>query len=230
MFEVANGTGAHSKRYADAVAFGLWPSHGHKIEGIEIKVSRSDFLSEMKKPQKSAPVYQYCHHWWLAVPKGLVDKAELPPTWGLLELTGDRLVAKVKAPLLTPEPATPAFVAALLRRHAGRDEDMSNAHIAKEVERRMVAHRDRLDREHRDRIANHKYSVARAEKELADFKERTGIDLTTYAFDGAKAAHAFSLLMQLNSGYDSLATIRRHMQGVIEQIDSSGVLMENNDG
>ena len=45
--EVGSSTG-FANRYIDAVAYSLYPSMHHEIHGFEIKVSRSDFLNEMK--------------------------------------------------------------------------------------------------------------------------------------------------------------------------------------
>ena len=63
--QVADSTGYGQKRYADAVAFGLWPSRGLEIEGLEIKVSRQDWLNELKNHAKSADIQAYCHRWWI---------------------------------------------------------------------------------------------------------------------------------------------------------------------
>lgn len=43
MWEVGEGTGAASGRYADAVMMSLWPSRGLELHGVEIKVSKSDW-------------------------------------------------------------------------------------------------------------------------------------------------------------------------------------------
>ena len=55
-------------RYADAVAMNLFPSRGLALHGFEIKVSKSDFKSEIENPEKSVPVQQYCDHWWIVAP------------------------------------------------------------------------------------------------------------------------------------------------------------------
>src|SRR3990167_6051341 len=65
--------------YVDAVAFGLYPSNGYEIHGIEIKTSRGDFMSEMKNPAKAGAI-EYCDRWWLVAPKGVAIKEELPKT------------------------------------------------------------------------------------------------------------------------------------------------------
>lgn len=51
---------------------------------IEIKVSRSDFLSDVKNPDKQAPWRALAHRHAYAVPEGLVSKNEVPAGSGLL--------------------------------------------------------------------------------------------------------------------------------------------------
>ena len=58
FYEVANATGSAATRSADAIAMGLWPSRGLYLQGFEIKVSRSDWLSELKNPAKAAREFE----------------------------------------------------------------------------------------------------------------------------------------------------------------------------
>lgn len=82
---VPNGTGGRADRWADAVVMSLWPSRGIDLHGIEIKVSRSDLLRELKSPHKAEAVAQHCDFWWIAVGSTKVsDGVDLPRTWGLL--------------------------------------------------------------------------------------------------------------------------------------------------
>ncbi|MGH8078926.1 MAG: hypothetical protein ACREP7_00035, partial [Lysobacter sp.] len=180
MFEVAPATGGGT-RYADAVAVGLWASHGHLVQGIEIKVSRADFLHEMKQPEKSEPVMRYCGRWWLACPRGMVKPEELPPTWGMLEL-GDNgvLMPKIKAPILRPVPVDLAFFASLCRRRAGRDEAMTDAAVSKQVEEKVRDIQRRLEGDHAKRLGFNQQRILDAESTLGAIQERTGIDLTAY--------------------------------------------------
>jgi hypothetical protein len=114
--EVANATGGRARRRADAVAISCWPSRGLQVHGVEIKVSRSDWLRELTDPAKSEPVQRYCDRWWVVAPRGVVDLDELPSTWGLLLLQkGGNLRAEREAPPLDPVPADRAFLAALAR-------------------------------------------------------------------------------------------------------------------
>lgn len=117
--QVPNATGGRKTRTADAVAMGLWPSRGLELHGFEIKVSRSDWLRELKKPKKSAPIQGYCDRWWIVVPDRKtvdIDAGELPQTWGLLVPRARALVAVKDAPKLDPDPLERPFIAALLRR------------------------------------------------------------------------------------------------------------------
>ena len=89
-FEVAPETGGGTRR-ADAVAMNMWRSRGHAIHGFEFKVSRSDWLRELKEPSKADAVAQYCDYWWLVIDGDhIVKDGELPEGWGLLTVTRDK--------------------------------------------------------------------------------------------------------------------------------------------
>lgn len=232
LFEVANATGAQGRVFADAVAFGLWPSHGHAVEGIEIKVSRSDFLAEMAKPQKSQPVFQYCDRWWLAVPKGLVAPSEVPPTWGVLELTGDRLVQRKKAPILEPAPLPRSFVASLLRRHAGADEQTMEVLIQREVAAQVETAERRFRREYEMRRTADMREAERANKVWQEVLDATGIDLRSYHHAEGNLCEILKLVIELNGGWSSrLSTLRQGAERLLQTIDESGLAMgEQSDG
>jgi hypothetical protein len=105
---VGNDTGARVRRHADAVSIGIWPSTGHRIHGFEVKVSRADFANEMKNGAKAEAIMQFCHHWSLATPPGLVRVDELPPTWGLVTFDGKTLRTVKQAPRLVLSRCRPA--------------------------------------------------------------------------------------------------------------------------
>jgi hypothetical protein len=131
FFEVGNDTGARVSRHADVVSVGIWPSTGHQVHGFEVKVSRTDFLNEMKNPAKSQAIFRFCHRWSLATTPGLVKVDELPPNWGLVTWDGRVLRTVKQAPLLTPEPISPGFVAALVRRAGEADATLITAAVEK---------------------------------------------------------------------------------------------------
>lgn len=53
LAQVRNAAGFDANRTFDAVTVGLWPSRGLPVDVWEIKVSRSDWLNELRKPAKA---------------------------------------------------------------------------------------------------------------------------------------------------------------------------------
>lgn len=102
-------------RTLDFVAVDTWASGKLATHGAEVKVSRSDWLRELKDPDKSAPFLSWLTHFWLAVPDAaIVRDGELPDGWGLLVLRKTQLVAKVTAPRRESEPIPAQTIASLL--------------------------------------------------------------------------------------------------------------------
>lgn len=117
--EVRNATGfARVTRTADALVVSLWPSRGVWFAGVEVKVSRGDWLRELKDPAKSDEIQRFCNYWWVATPPGIVRDGELPAAWGLVEVTSAKSRVKKAAPKLKPAPLSAAFVAAVFRNRA----------------------------------------------------------------------------------------------------------------
>lgn len=110
----SNGTYAEST--ADAVIIGNWPSSGYEIAGFEVKVSRSDWLNELRDMGKSDKIKRFCHRWWLVVAdKDMVKDGELPEGWGMKAVTNGYLKTLVEAPLLNPVTPDIGFITALMR-------------------------------------------------------------------------------------------------------------------
>lgn len=82
------GTGFRqdSAQTIDAFAVGLWPSKGSGSYAYEIKVSRSDFLRELKQPLKRRLALRFSNMFWFVTPEGLVKLEEVPIECGLLEI------------------------------------------------------------------------------------------------------------------------------------------------
>ena len=108
FFEVRDDAGFKAQRTADAVSVATWTSMGLAVWGFEVKRSRSDFLRELKQPEKCSTIVRYCDRWVLAVADAEIAKPdEVPETWGLMVLRGKSLVTVKKAPKLTPTLAKP---------------------------------------------------------------------------------------------------------------------------
>lgn len=113
-FRPGTGYGLNSERYIDFYVIDCWGSH--KAMAFEIKVSRSDFLSEIKKPEKRRLALHFSHEFYFAAPVGMIKPDELPPECGLLEVYEDLRVRMVRS-ALHRETARPTwrFVAAISR-------------------------------------------------------------------------------------------------------------------
>lgn len=121
MTEVRNTTGhVPGERYADAVAMNLWPCKGLEIHGFEIKVSRGDFLQEMRNPRKAHEVKQYCDRWWLVIPsRDVIRAGRCPEDWGILCAHKEGLRMIKSAPKLDAVQICRGFLASLLRNASG---------------------------------------------------------------------------------------------------------------
>lgn len=110
------GFAIHKKlRIADAIAVDCWTSKGQEIHGHEVKVSRSDWLAELRDPEKAEAFRPYVNRWWLVVPDLSIVRDDLPDGWGLMLATGKATRIVRRAPLLDPLPMDRPMLAALLR-------------------------------------------------------------------------------------------------------------------
>ena len=123
LTQVASSTGG-ANNIADVMVLGAWKSSGNLLEGFEVKVSRADWLNEVKNPDKCVPTKKFCDKWWLVIAdRSMVKEGELPDDWGMMVVEEDIMgtpVLKVakQAPRLEAEPMTHDFVASLLRTDA----------------------------------------------------------------------------------------------------------------
>lgn len=108
--------GSATDRTADAIIVGNWPSVGYEIQGFEIKISRADWLNELKDMTKHQASKQYCDRWWLLIASELfVKEGELPEDWGLMVPHGTGIRIVKAAPKLEPKPASVQFITGLMR-------------------------------------------------------------------------------------------------------------------
>lgn len=109
---------------ADFIAIDKYQSK-QAMHGHEVKVSRSDWLTELRDLSKAERVKRYCDYWWLVVSEiSVVKSGELPEGWGLMVKAGGTLRVREKAPALDPEPLSLDFVAGLaasVQRTASRE-------------------------------------------------------------------------------------------------------------
>lgn len=118
LTQIRAATGFADENTADAMVFGDWPSTGNVLHGFEVKVSRADWLNEVRNPNKNNSVKSYCNFWWLVIAdENMVKPDELPDDWGMMIWQGKNKRLKVvkKAPKLEPQPLPNHFIASLMR-------------------------------------------------------------------------------------------------------------------
>lgn len=86
--EVGLQTG-YSHRRLDMMVLDCYESNGFRIDGYEIKVSRSDLRKELEDPEKHVAFFDVLDYFWLACPVGIVDLSIIPPKWGVMAFEQD---------------------------------------------------------------------------------------------------------------------------------------------
>lgn len=196
MEEVAPSTGGGTG-YADAVAMNLWKSRGHSVFGIEIKVSRSDWLRELKKPAKAESVFQYCDGWYIVAPAGVILDSEMPATWGYIEVKGGRLVEKIRPPKLEPQPLNRQFVASLMRRGFEQIDQ-----LAASRQRQAIAEaRAEIDKRVEEKVHQSTLHHERAKEAIRAWEEATGLKFDTYGGPSKKIIRMAQHLEKLHFQY-----------------------------
>jgi hypothetical protein len=122
---------AGEQRRLDVFAIECSPSKGVPKHAVEVKVSRGDWLRELKQPLKRRMAMAISNYFWIAAPEGIVKPEELPAMCGLLEIPADWETAQrfgygwmVKHPAEYRDAVRPtwALVASLVRRHEQQKE------------------------------------------------------------------------------------------------------------
>lgn len=97
MAHVRSDAGFDAQRTADFMALDLWPSQGLVLHGHEVKISRSDWLNELKDPEKAGAFIPHMDYWWLVIAdKSMVRAGELPEGWGMMHVGTDGQLRVVK--------------------------------------------------------------------------------------------------------------------------------------
>ena len=222
--EVSSSTGYNSGRRADAICMAIWPSKGYVIHGYEVKVSRADFLKEMKDINKAEEVGKYCDYWWLATPVGLVDVNEVPERWGLIELCKNGMRIKKQAPQRDAPSELPRdFIASLLRK--GRDED--DKYIQMEIDEKTKQIEERLKRNYQREAEVRGGQVAKNANWIKRFEDRLGGSFRTFDIpenfaDRMKIAKSldFGKLSMLKHACNDVMAEIKEFEGKIKDVDN----------
>lgn len=129
---------------------------------VEVKISRADFLSDVKNPAKQAPWREIAHRHAYAVPEGLVQPSEVPAGSGLIYVSelstswgGENHTTTVvrwasNAPYTATNPEIPGWMPAYLARRASWSEGKTKGWLAGVDEDDVEKMRRELDQLRRD--------------------------------------------------------------------------------
>jgi len=109
-------------RRIDAFAISAWASARYRRVAYEIKVARSDWLKELRVPDKSWQARNLSNQFYFALGPGVYrkgDVAKLPTGCGILEILSGAEVRRIRtARVRDVEPMPMEFVIGLMRRLA----------------------------------------------------------------------------------------------------------------
>lgn len=134
--EVSDASGFSRSRSLDYMTIQLWESRGLAVTGIEKKTNRSDWLKELKNPQKQENHFKYCDYFYLLTDKeGVAKLDEIPETWGWYHINDKQILKTMKAaPKQTPVQIPKSFMCAMMRRAADKTNFIHKESIQQEIE------------------------------------------------------------------------------------------------
>ena len=171
---------ARQKRKLDLLVVSLWRSRGLELDGVEIKVSMSDFRKELNEPAKADWWWAHVQRFWIAAPEKLADqvKAELPATWGLLLVSGNRVKIGKQAPNHEAEALPWSTCVGLLRATA-------DCGLAVQKRVRVQARAQGYDAGREDALRHGgdkrlRDQLARLRQKISAFEEASGIEIGSF--------------------------------------------------
>lgn len=210
-----NGTGYAADRTADALAMSLWPSRGLHIYGFEIKASRTDWLKELKNPDKADSIAIYCHYWYLVIgSEDIVKEDELPKTWGLIIPHGKGLRVKKEATLNEKAfPFDELMIAGLFRNIADYciPKELVDIRIENEVDSRVKGWREARDEADEDK--------EKIKSIVRDFEGKTGLRISTWDKESNKELiEAVKLVLKGNKKIGEIKAKLEKLTGIGDRI------------
>jgi hypothetical protein len=238
LSEVRNGTGFRREtRYMDGLAIGTWPSRGMELHGFEIKVSRSDWLTELKKPQKAEAFYERLDYWWLVTSdEDIVHPGELPSTWGWMTVKGNHLSIRQAAAKIEAKPFDRHFLASFVRNFLTVNVPKADveAMINKEV-------KERCERNKSSDASDLKWTKSQLsdlQKKVEEFEKASGVRIA-HEWNLGKIGEAVALLRHYSPqeilkqyGYlsKSIKTMAQEIDGHIEKAKAALPNFEGEEG
>lgn len=234
LFDVPNIVGMQQARRCDAVAIGMWKRSGYLIHGFEVKVSRGDWLRELKDTSKADPFMSQVDRWWLVT--GDIDIAkplEIPEYWGWMNAskTGLRVQRPPKALNAEPQPETMrrAWAYALIQRAEKRSDEQLERH-RQEIEKQVTT---RLELDYSLRSKDHwQRNFEKLQAEVTAFEAASGMPINSWKLGSAgNVGKLAKLIRDWNfAGYKNVATtLKRHIEDLQSLQDRTKAVIDGLD-
>ncbi len=170
------------------------------MTAFEFKASRSDWLRELKDPEKADGICQQVHEFYVVAEPDVVDRGEVPEAWGLIERKKQRLYTVTKAPRSEVEPPDFYFLASIMRQLHNSISGM----------RRGYVHEDDIEEKIEERAEKATKSALREQRreldlakrlraEVEEFEAASGVEIAN-GWNHGKIGSAVKFVMRSGSG------------------------------
>lgn len=211
--QVRSSTGSNACRTADAMAMSLWPSRGLHILGFEVKMSRNDWLNEIKDPSKAEEIAKFCHEWYIVInDPDFIKEGELPTNWGLIIPSGSGMKT-VKKAVYNQHAVLPDY-----NMLAGIFRNIAEQCIPKETLKTVL----RQEFERGENHANYQFNILKRDhKELRDaidlFEKLSGVKISTWKSENEKIGEAVKMVME-GKHLKSIETVKRMRERAVQLV------------
>lgn len=205
-------------RKLDLLVVSLWRSRGYELDGVEIKVSGSDWKRELDDAAKADWWWRHVHRFWVAVPVALAPKVrpDLPTGWGLLACSAGtapkRAQVVVKAEKHAPEPIAWPNAVGLIR--AAADAGIGALQRAEERGRQRGYEQGKQEAARTAGEVTAQPELERLRAAIATFEEASGLRIVdTYRADLGRLGRIVAMVEKATVDPAWTAgTIRSHAQ------------------
>lgn len=182
-------------RKIDVLVVSLWRSRGLAVDAVEVKVSMSDFRTEIKNVHKADFWWEHSDRFWVAMPASLTAKAknELPPGWGLIGCTATGTKIIVQAERHDRKPMGWETTVGVVRATAGAGiSALSRARDAG----RSQGYQEGIRHAESGGDGRLRDQLTKLRDQVAAFQEASGLEITTYS-DGRRLGEMVALVQKV---------------------------------
>ena len=234
-----DASGFEGSKSIDSVAFGLYASRGYEIHAFECKAHRSDWLKELRQPDKADRFVKLVDKFWVVAGEMVVKAREMPKGWGLITVfrlkSGFRSRIQKQATLQdwASDPLPRPFIAAMLTRMRKELEKWKRGSVLKsEFASKLAArYKDGVEAGKREAL----YDIGDSEKvmdQVKAFEEASGIEISRYT-RGAELGKRVALVAQLQryEGWQSIVgkstTFAESLRNIAQEVESRAKEVED---